>query len=53
VYATGSNTGAAFQNVTRLSLDGGNLYVGDDPTAGAQILQGHVYKVAPPVTPAP
>ena len=48
VLATGSDTGTAFRNVTGLSLDGGgNLYVGDDPTAGAQILQGHIYKVAP------
>jgi hypothetical protein len=47
VLATGSDT-AAFRNATGLSLDGsGNRYVGDDPTAGAQILQGHISKVAP------
>ncbi len=49
VYANASADGTAFQNVAALALDsGGNLYVGDDPTAGDQVLQGHLYQVAPP-----
>jgi hypothetical protein len=39
-------TTVPFQFATGLALDPtNNLFVGDDPTAGAQILQGHVWKV--------
>lgn len=48
IYATKAGT-ASFQFVSSLGLDAaGNLYVGDDPTGGVQILQGHIWQVAPP-----
>ena len=49
VYATGDGTNS-FQNVSGLGLDStGNLFVGDDTTAGNFILTGRVWKV--PFTP--
>lgn len=50
LYAAGGSTptGAslAFQGTSGLGLDpSGNLYVGDDPTEGAMILQGHIWSV--------
>ena len=44
VFPDGTTTSYKF--VTGLSVDNtGNLFVGDDPTDGAQIIQGHVWKV--------
>jgi hypothetical protein len=49
VYASSGVIGAtttAFKNVSGLALDPNNvLYAGDDPTAGAQNHQGHVYQI--------
>lgn len=46
LYATGTPAGTAFKSVTALGSDSsGGLFVGDDPTEGAQVLQGHVYQV--------
>lgn len=43
-------TSAPFTFATALGLDsGGNLFVGDDPTNGAQVVQGHIWRVAPPI----
>jgi sugar lactone lactonase YvrE len=44
VFPDGTTTSYKF--VTGLSVDNaGNLFVGDDPTDGAQIIQGHVWRV--------
>lgn len=52
VFATASNTGTPFNSATGLMLDAaGNLFVGDDPSGGMQILQGHIWKVAPITVP--
>jgi glucose/arabinose dehydrogenase len=49
VYATGDGGANAFQNVSGLGLDpSGNLFVGDDTTAGNFILTGRVWRVPPP-----
>jgi DNA-binding beta-propeller fold protein YncE len=58
VYATGAidSLGAsiAFQNISALGLDStGNLYIGDDTTAGAFILTGRVFSAPPPPPPGP
>lgn len=51
-YATSGTS--AFQNVTGLGVDPtGNLYVGDDPSAGALNLQGRIWSVAAGSAPAP
>jgi hypothetical protein len=53
VYSTGGTYNGSilgFSNISGLGLDpAGNLYVGDDPSAGAQIGQGHVWQA--PVVP--
>jgi len=53
VYSTGGTYNGSvlgFSNISGLGLDpAGNLYVGDDPTAGSQIGQGHVWQA--PVVP--
>lgn len=52
VFATASDTGTPFNSATGLMLDAaGNLFVGDDPSGGVQILQGHIWKVAPITVP--
>jgi hypothetical protein len=44
VFPDGTTTSYKF--VTGLSVDNaGNLFVGDDPSDGAQIIQGHVWRV--------
>ena len=43
VFPDGTTTSYKF--VTGLSVANGSLFVGDDPTDGAQIIQGHVWKV--------
>jgi len=48
VYSTGGTYNGSvlgFSNISGLGLDpAGNLYVGDDPTAGAQVGQGHIWQ---------
>ncbi|MBI4671729.1 MAG: hypothetical protein HY741_08695 [Chloroflexi bacterium] len=49
--AFGSYNGAnvPYQNISGLGLDAaGNLYIGDDPTAGGQVMQGRIWSVASP-----
>jgi sugar lactone lactonase YvrE len=48
-------TTVPFQNVSALGLNTGaiNLYVADDPTAGAQVLQGRLWQVATNQLPGP
>jgi hypothetical protein len=47
-----AGTATTFAGVTALGLDGaGTLMVGDDPTGGAQTLQGHLWQVLLPTTP--
>ncbi len=47
-------TTTLFVGVSGLSIDpSGNLFIGDDPTAGVQVLQGHIWKIpagSPPLT---
>jgi len=49
------NTTLPFQNISALALDSGaaNLYVGDDPTAGAPPLQGRIWQVLTNQIPGP
>ena len=43
-------TSVPFPVVTGPALDPNlNLFVGDDPTNGAQVIQGRVWRVAPPI----
>ena len=42
-----------FAFATGLSLNAGTLYIGDDPSAGAQLLQGHTRAIANAPTVAP
>ncbi|MEA2254275.1 MAG: hypothetical protein QOG35_320, partial [Solirubrobacteraceae bacterium] len=56
-YATSGSTTSGtfnFSNVTGLGVDpSDNLYVGDDPTAGAQNLQGRIWSIAAGSSPLP
>lgn len=56
-YATSGSTSSGtfgLQNVTGLGVDpSDNLYVGDDPTAGAQNLQGRIWTIAAGSSPLP
>jgi streptogramin lyase len=51
IYSTGGTYNGSvltFSNISGLSLDpSGNLFIGDDPTAGAQTGQGRIWQAGP------